>query len=178
MLYFSKINHNDINNGIGVRVSIFFSGCSNHCKGCFQPETWNPTYGKEFNIEYLYEIFKQLKKDYISGITFLGGDPFYPDNVSEVCEIAKHCKYNFPNKTIWCYSGYTYEELLKRKNKDNLKLLNLIDILVDGRFEIDKKDLKLAFRGSSNQRIIDLNKTREENKIINISDRFDNMNKF
>ena len=119
-----------------------------------------------------------MKKDYISGITFLGGDPFYPDNVSEVCEIAKHCKYNFPNKTIWCYSGYTYEELLKRKNKDNSTLLNLIDILVDGRFELDKRDLRLAFRGSSNQRILDLNRTREENKIVDISDKFDNMNKF
>lgn len=178
MLYYSKIKHNDINNGIGIRVSIFFSGCSNHCKGCFQPETWNPKYGKEFDIDSLNELLKELNKPNISGVTFLGGDPFYPENVQEVCEIAKHCKYNFPNKTIWCYTGYTYEELLQRKGKSNKKLLELIDVLIDGKFELDKKDIRLAFRGSSNQRIIDLKQTKEKNKIINISEQFDTMNNY
>lgn len=137
-----------IADGEGIRVVIFLTGCSHHCKGCHNPECWDSTKGKLFNEEALNKLIHLLGRDYIDGLTWSGGDPMFIDNRDEVARVSKIIKEKFPNKNIWCYTGYKYEEL------KNLGVLNNIDVLVDGKFEIDKRDITLPFRGSSNQRII------------------------
>ena len=137
-----------IADGEGVRVVLFVTGCSHHCKGCHNPECWDETRGKLFTEETKQKLFTLLDRDYIDGITFSGGDPFYPGNRDEVVALTKEIKEKFPNKTIWLYTGYLYEEM------KNIGVLNYIDVLVDGKFELDKRDVTLPFRGSSNQNII------------------------
>lgn len=139
-----------IADGEGVRVVLFVSGCSHHCKGCHNPESWDPNNGKEFTEETKQKLFDLLCRDYIDGITFSGGDPLYCNNYSTILNLCLEIKQKFPNKTIWLYTGYTFEEIQR------LDIIKYIDVLVDGKFEIDKKDITLAFKGSSNQRIIRL----------------------
>lgn len=156
---YGRINKTDIANGPGVRVSIFVSGCRNRCKGCFQPETWDFNYGEYFSTETIDEIYKGMSPDYISGLTILGGDPMEPENRPDVLRLSRIMKMLYPNKTIWIYTGYKYENL-----KD-LEIMDYIDVLVDGPFIESKKDISLQFMGSSNQRIIDIPETRRSGKI-------------
>lgn len=160
---YGRIIKNDIANGIGVRVSLFVSGCTNRCDECFQPETWDFNYGAQFTKEIEDEIINLMSHSYISGLTILGGDPFEPSNQAGIIGLIKRVKAEMPYKTVWIYTGYTYENL--PRTEVTSEIISLADVLVDGRFEKDKKDLGLKFRGSSNQRVIDLNKTRERGAI-------------
>lgn len=169
-MYYGKIKNCDIANGIGVRVSLFVSGCTNHCEHCFQPETWDFCYGKPFDSAVEKTIIEMLRPSYINGLTILGGEPFEPSNQRALLPFVKHVREVYPGKTIWSFSGFTYEELTTEGTHPRCEatapLLSLIDVLVDGRFVEAKKDITLRFRGSSNQRIIDMNKTRENGSII------------
>ena len=167
---YGEIKPVDIANGIGVRVSLFVSGCRNKCVECFNPMTWSFQYGKEYTKETENEILSCLNKSFIEGLTILGGEPFEPENQEKVLELVKRVRQELPNKSIWIYSGFTFEELIGdvkcRASLSTAKeILDNIDILVDGRFEIEKKNLSLKFRGSKNQRIIDVQKTLQNNKI-------------
>ena len=163
---YATIKKHDIANGPGVRVSLFVSGCLHHCKGCFNEEAWDFNYGKTFTDETKEEIIEALKPDYIKGLSLLGGEPFEYINQQGLLPLLKKAKEIYPNKTIWAYSGFLYEELLKMKYKETPEILDLIDVLVDGKFDIDLKDPLLYFRGSSNQRIIDMNETRKNKEIV------------
>jgi len=169
-MHYCEIKNVDIANGIGVRVSLFVSGCTNHCENCFQPQTWDFSYGKEFTAETEDHILKLLKPDYISGLTLLGGEPFEPSNQKRLLPFVKRVREELPNKTIWAFSGFTFEELTDPDSypycEATINLLSLMDVLVDGRYIEAKKDISLRFRGSSNQRLIDLNKTRDNGKIV------------
>lgn len=156
---YGKINKTDIANGTGVRVSLFVSGCRNRCKGCFNPETWDFNYGEEYTSETWYEILYAMSPDYIAGLSILGGDPFEPENIAEITYLCKDIREAYPDKTIWIYTGYLYEDL-----KD-LEIMEYIDVLVDGRFIEAEKDLSLAFRGSRNQRIIDVPASRSSGSV-------------
>lgn len=158
---YGRINKTDIANGPGVRVSLFVSGCRNRCKGCFNPETWDFNYGKEFTLETFIKIDNALDPDYIAGLTILGGDPMEPENIECVTAICASIRKSQPGKTIWIYTGYTYEYVSLK----NPEILNYIDVLVDGPFIESKKDISLQFRGSSNQRIIDVRATRKSGTI-------------
>lgn len=161
---YSNIIYNDTANGQGMRISFFVQGCPHHCEGCFNEESWNFNGGFKFTKEVLDEIlyvFQSFKNGY-DGITLLGGEPFA--NLNLINLIINEFKTKFPGKTIWIYSGWTYEELLKDKQK--LETLSKCDVLVDGRFEQNKRDVTLKFRGSSNQRIIDVQESLKENKVI------------
>lgn len=149
---YATIRPIDVANGIGVRVSLFVSGCRNHCVGCFNPETWNFDYGEKYTDAVAQDVLKMLEPRYIKGLSILGGDPCEPENVPYVLDLAIKVKSKFPFKDIWMYSGYTYERL--RTIPDVCALLQYIDVLVDGPFVMSKKNPKLAFRGSENQRII------------------------
>lgn len=151
---YGKINTVDVANGPGVRVSLFVSGCRNRCKGCFNPETWNFNYGKPFMVRAYTEIIDALAPEYISGLSILGGDPFEPENIEVITALCYGVKQFYPGKTIWIYTGYLYEDFKDRE------IMDYIDVLVDGPFIEAQKDLSLAFRGSRNQRIIDVKATR------------------
>ena len=145
---YHNITKEDMLNGEGLRVVLWVSGCSHHCKGCQNPCTWNPEDGIEFDDTAKNEIFEQLDKDYISGITFSGGDPLFLNNRQDVLNLMKEIKELYPDKDIWCYTGYTYEEI-----KD-LEHLKYIDVLVDGKYIEELKDTKSHWVGSTNQRVI------------------------
>lgn len=165
---YGEIKTNDIANGEGVRTSLFVSGCTHHCKECFNPDTWSFDYGREFTTKTEEEIINSLSPDWIDGLTLLGGEPFEPQNQVVLYPFIQKVKKIYPNKNIWCYSGYTFEELTtnsRAKIDITEKMLSLIDVLVDGEFKIDLKDISLKFRGSSNQRIIDVKKTLENGSI-------------
>ncbi len=169
-MYYGEIKKCDVANGPGVRVSLFVSGCTHHCKGCFNEETWSFTYGKPFTNETQEHILKLLEPSYISGLTVLGGEPFEYVNQEALLPFLEKVRERFPEKSIWCYSGYLFEkEILSRmasKWKDTKKILSLIDYLVDGPFLEEKKDISLVFRGSSNQRIIDIKKSLASGRTI------------
>ena len=172
---YCEIKNCDIANGIGVRVSLFVSGCTNHCEECFQPETWDFDYGEPFTKEVQDNIIDMLRPDYIRGLTILGGEPFEPRNQKELIPFVERIRRELPNKTVWCFTGFRYDDELLRsgsyaRSEYTDKLLSLIDVLVDGRFQKELKDISLRFRGSSNQRIIDLNETRKAGKIVPWSD--------
>ena len=158
-MYYGKINKHDIANGEGVRVSLFVSGCEHYCKGCFNAEAWDFFYGKVFTSKTFRKILKALDDDHISGFTVLGGEPLHPRNQHIVTTICRLIKEKYPDKSIWVYTGHTWEEV-----KDH-KLMNFIDVLVDGPFIEDLKDISLKFRGSSNQRIIDVKASRSSGYI-------------
>ena len=163
---YCAIKKSDIANGEGIRTTLFVSGCRNRCKGCFQPETWAFDYGAPFDSAVMEEIFATMENPVVRGLTLLGGEPFEPENQRALLPFLEDFKRRFPKKTIWAYTGFVYEELTADAScRGNIEvteeLLSLVDILVDGRFEEEKKRLGLRFRGSENQRIIDLNKTRE-----------------
>lgn len=152
---YTLIRSIDIANGEGIGTALFVSGCPFHCEGCFNPETWDYGYGKEFTQKTLISLIKATDKPYISRISILGGEPLASVNLETVSLIIESLKKRFPEKRIWIYSGYTYESL----NKNQLRVISKADILVDGQFIKEKKDLNLKFRGSSNQRIIDIQQT-------------------
>ena len=166
---YAKINPNDIANGTGVRVTLFVSGCTHHCKGCFNSETWDFNYGTPFTEETEDKILELLKPDYIEGLTLLGGEPMEPQNQKALLSLLKKVKKEFPQKNIWCYSGYLFDsEIIKGRAHTDVtdELLSCIDVLVDGRFMEDKKNIMLKFRGSENQRIIDVQKSLAQNSVI------------
>ena len=167
---YATIKKYDIANGPGVRVSLYVSGCRNHCKNCFNPETWDFGFGKPFTKKVEDEIIKAMQPDYIEGFTLLGGDPFEPENQVAVLPFLERLKKIYPNKSFWCFTGYDYEtELLtgKQGDIDNvMRILNCLDVLVDGRFVENLKDLNLRFRGSSNQRIILVKPSLERDELV------------
>ena len=165
-MYYSDIKYPDVANGLGVRVSLFVSGCRRHCPECFNKEAQDFKYGKPFTDKEITFIESKLQLPQVRGLSLLGGEPMEIENVIELLPFCKYIKEYYPNKDIWCYTGYTYEELLNRNHKATQEILKYIDILVDGDFQKDKKDLSLKFRGSSNQRIIDIQKTLKDNKIV------------
>ena len=169
-MYYGEIKNCDIANGIGVRVTLFVSGCTNRCEGCFQKQTWNFNYGKPFTRETEDKIIAMLAPSYINGLTLLGGEPFEPQNQLALLPFLMRVRETYPNKTIWAFSGCTYEELLDPASSHHSdvteEIFDLIDVLVDGRFIEAQKDISLVFRGSRNQRIIDMPATRAQGKIV------------
>lgn len=164
-VHYSTIKDCDIANGLGVRISLFISGCRNHCKNCFNQCTWDFNYGKPVTRELAYDLSAGLSRSYIDGLTVLGGEPLEPENQWYVNQLIKFLKANNPTKDFWLYTGFTYEELhnptCRAYDPRMDEILEPFDVLVDGRFVEEYKDISLRFRGSSNQKIIDLNKTRE-----------------
>lgn len=164
-MYYGEIKNYDIANGSGVRVTLFVSGCTNHCEGCFQPQTWDFHFGEPFTEDTENEIIQMLAPEYINGLTLLGGEPFEPENQRVLLPFMRRVKEKYPDKNIWVFSGFTYDEMLTDGSRCRCEctdeMLSLADVLVDGRFVLAEKDISLRFRGSSNQRLIDLNKTRE-----------------
>jgi anaerobic ribonucleoside-triphosphate reductase activating protein len=157
---YGSIKKTDISNGSGVRVSLFVSGCTHHCKGCFNPETWNFNYGRLFTEDTEAEIIEALANSYIKGLTLLGGEPLEPSNQRILLPFVKRIRELYPDKDIWCYTGYTFEQELLQESRARCEctdeLLANLDVLVDGEFVEEWKDISLQFRGSSNQRIIDV----------------------
>lgn len=168
---YATIKNYDIANGLGVRVSLFVSGCTHHCKGCFNDIAWDFMYGNEFTKEVEDQIIEMCRPNYIRGLSLLGGEPFEVPNQHALTELLRRFKKEFPSKDVWCYSGYLYDNIIDdnyRIHTDVTKeMLSYIDVLVDGKFEIDKKDISLKFKGSSNQRIIDVQKSLKEDRIVN-----------
>ena len=167
---YAEIKKCDIADGPGVRVSLFVSGCSHHCKGCFNEEAWDFSYGKPFTQETCEMLAGLLASEYIKGLTLLGGEPLEPANQKALLPFLRMVREKLPQKSIWCYTGYIYGEDGIHRPIPHLaetdELLSMIDVLVDGPFELDKKDISLLFRGSSNQRLIDLKKTRQAGRVI------------
>ena len=168
---YGEIKYTDIANGVGCRTSLFVSGCTHHCKGCFNEETWDFNFGKPFTKEVEDEIIESLRPAYIAGLTILGGEPMEVVNQKVIRPFIERGKAEVPGKNIWIYSGYTWEELTDEDNKrchceDTMEILRSIDVLVDGEFKLDLKNISLRFRGSSNQRVIDVKKTLEEKSIV------------
>ena len=167
---YGTIKKYDVADGPGVRVSLFVSGCTHHCKGCFNPETWDFNFGKPFDSDVINEILEALQPSYIRGFTLLGGEPFEYKNQLGVLPLLKEIRTRYPDKDIWCYTGYDFEkDLLGEMAKqwpETYEMLSLIDILVDGEFVEAKKDLALRFRGSSNQRIIMVPESLGQNKVV------------
>ena len=158
-----------------MRVTLFVSGCTNRCKNCFQPQTWDFEYGQPFTTDTEKELLDLLSPDYINGLTVLGGEPFEPSNQRALLPFLKKVRETYPKKNIWCFSGFTYEELKQEGSHPRCEvtdeMLAQVDVLVDGRFVEELKDISLRFRGSSNQRLIDMNKSREAGKLILLPDR-------
>lgn len=170
-MHFGSIKKYDIANGEGVRVSLFVSGCRNRCKNCFNPETWNFNYGTLFTKEIEEEILQALAPSYINGLTILGGEPFEVENQKDLVEFVKRVKKDYPDKNIWMYSGYLFDQDIHNPNgkvhcEITDEILENIDILVDGKFIEELKNLSLKFRGSSNQRIILVQESLKEDKVI------------
>lgn len=165
---YGEIKKCDIANGIGVRVSLFVSGCEHHCKNCFNEMTWDYNYGEPFTEETEKEILEALKPDYISGLTLIGGEPFEPSNQRALLPFVKKVKAEYPEKTVWCYTGFVFDKEILGDSRARCEvtdeLLGLIDVLVDGRFVESQKNISLKFRGSSNQRIIDVKKSLENKR--------------
>ena len=154
---YADIKKVDIANGPGVRVSLFVSGCTRRCQECFNPETWDFGFGSPFGDAETEKVLSLLDREHIRGLSLLGGEPFEPENRGAVLELVKRVRERLPDKTIWCYTGYLFEELVGGEAGDQgRELLEKLDVLVDGPFVPEKKDLNLRFRGSSNQRIIDV----------------------
>ena len=154
---YADIRPIDVANGPGVRTSIFVSGCTHHCKECFNPETWDFAYGQPFGGEQIQEILDCLSKPYIRGLSLLGGEPFEPQNQRAVLELVRAVRARFPEKDIWCYSGYLFPRLAAGEvGQHSREILELLDVLVDGRYVDALRDISLRFRGSSNQRLIDV----------------------
>ena len=168
-MYYGEIKNCDIANGIGVRVTLFVSGCTNRCENCFQPQTWDFCYGEPFTAETEELLLDLLKPAYIQGLTLLGGDPFEPENQRALLPFLKRVKQTYPNKNIWAFSGFTWEELHDPSaypcTEVTEEMLSLVDVLVDGRFIEAQKNISLRFRGSENQRLIDVPATLEAGNV-------------
>ncbi len=170
-MHYGELKTCDIANGAGVRVTLFVSGCTNRCPGCFQPQTWDFCYGRPYTAETETQIFAELDKSYVDGLTLLGGEPFEPANQPTLTALLRRVKERYPTKNVWCFTGFRLEEELKTegaypRTACTDEMLGYIDILVDGRFMQELKDISLQFRGSRNQRIIDLNATRAAGEVV------------
>ncbi len=169
-MHYGNIKKFDIANGQGVRISLFVSGCRNHCFNCFQPETWAFDYGQEYTKETQQDILDFLGQDMIQGLTILGGDPFEPENQPEVATLCKKVRETYPQKNIWIYTGYILDQDLLLGGTLHSQytdiILDNIDVLVDGPFIDAQKNISLAFRGSENQRVIDVQKSLENQEIV------------
>ena len=169
-MYYADIKKWDVANGPGVRVSLFVSGCTHHCKGCFNEEAWDFQYGKPFTEDTIRQVMAYLDRPYIAGLSLLGGEPFERVNQQGLLPLLRKVKARFPEKNIWCYSGYLFDEELKKESRARCEytdeMLSMLDVLVDGRFEEDKKNITLLFRGSENQRLIDVKKSLEQDKVV------------
>lgn len=180
---YHNITHDDMNNGDGLRVVLWLSGCSHHCYNCQNPQTWNPDSGIPFDELAKQEIFNELSKDYISGITFSGGDPLHENNLDEVLKLVKQIRISFPEKTIWLYTGFEWNDImcsfaglqadcvaLDKKDieafEKRRKIISNVDVLVDGEYIDEQKDLTLKWRGSKNQHVIDVKQSLAQNKVI------------
>lgn len=177
---YHNITHDDMNNGDGLRVVLWLSGCSHHCKNCQNPQTWNPESGISFDEVAKQELFTELSKDYISGITFTGGDPLHKNNQKDVYHLICEIREKFPTKTIWLYTGYTFEQcvlepggdlpthnVLKYVLKFNRQcIIERCDVLVDGEYIEEQRDITLKWRGSKNQRVINIPETLKQNKVV------------
>ena len=173
---YHNITHDDMNNGDGLRVVLWLSGCSHHCYNCQNPQTWNTDSGIPFDESAKQEIFTELSKDYISGITFSGGDPLHENNLDEVLKLVQEIRISFPQKTIWLYTGYSYPDIfrgqpscLSQKGLNNFKrreIIELCDVVVDGEYIDEQKDLTLKWRGSKNQHVIDVKQSIVPNKVV------------
>lgn len=167
---YAAIKKTDVANGPGVRVSLFVSGCTHGCKGCFNSEAWDFGYGNPYTIQTETEILKALAPDYIRGLSLLGGEPLDPRNRKAVLSLVEKVRLSYPKKDIWCYTGYDYEKdllpLAQQGEKTVSSLLQLIDVLVDGEFVEELKNLKLPFRGSENQRLIDVQESLRQKKVV------------
>ena len=162
---YNLIREMDIANGPGVRVSIFMQGCHFHCKNCFNEETWDFDKGEEFTDKTIDKVLELCDKDYIKGLSILGGEPMHPTNIEGTTKLAKAFKEKYPNKNLWVWTGYRFGETLKDK-----EVFKFIDVLVDGQYKEDLHDFRLKWRGSSNQRVIDMKKSLKENEIVTIED--------
>ncbi|HCA55414.1 MAG: anaerobic ribonucleoside-triphosphate reductase activating protein [Acutalibacteraceae bacterium] len=169
-MYVGQIITADSANGTGMRVSLFVSGCTNHCKGCFQPETWDFAYGRPYTPDMEDRLMKELAKSYYDGLTILGGEPFELSNQRELVKLIRRLRKELPDRNIWMYTGFTYDKDLVpggcRYIECTDEILDSIDMLVDGRFIEELKNITLTFRGSENQRIIDMKQTREQGKVV------------
>ncbi|MBQ9988014.1 MAG: anaerobic ribonucleoside-triphosphate reductase activating protein [Erysipelotrichales bacterium] len=165
---YASIKNCDVANGIGIRISLFVSGCRHKCKNCFNQEAWDFAYGEEFTEETMNKIRTLLAPSYIHGLSLLGGEPMEKENQEGLLPVYRMVKNEFPEKTIWCYSGFTFEQLLAMCDilPHTREILSYIDVLVDGKFVEELKDISLRFRGSSNQRIIDVRKSLESNTVV------------
>lgn len=163
---YNKIRKMDISNGPGVRVSIFVQGCAFNCKGCFNPETHDFNSGKEFTTMEANKIIQLANKDYINGLSILGGEPLHPKNIESVSMLCEYFKYKYPYKTIWLWSGFRYEDILEREN--NYNIFNYIDVLVDGQFKEEYHNPTLRWKGSSNQRVIDVQSSLREERVVEL----------
>lgn len=161
---YHNITKDDMNNGDGLRVVLWVSGCEHCCAECQNPETWDYESGILFNKDAYYEIEEELKKDYVTGLTISGGDPLAPLNVGSVLYIVRRIKQNFPNKTIWIYTGYKYEQL--DCSLIGSMILECIDVLIDGKYDKNLRNVELKWRGSSNQRVIDVQRSLENRKVV------------
>lgn len=172
-----EIEHEDVCNGTGLRVVLWLSGCSHHCHNCQNPQTWNPGSGIPFDELARQEIFNELSKDYISGITFSGGDPLHENNLDEVLKLIQEIRNSFPGKTIWLYTGFELEDIIKQEQYEKVsgipdvwskrwEIIKLVNILVDGEYIDEQKDLTLKWIGSKNQRVIDVKQSLAQNKIV------------
>lgn len=167
---YATIKKRDIANGIGVRVSLFVSGCTHHCKNCFNKETWDFDYGEKFTDQTVEQILNYLSPDYVNGLSLLGGEPFEVENQGELLKLLRQVKAKFPHKDVWCYTGYLFDrELLcdsRARCEHTDEMLSYIDVLVDGPYIEAQKDISLQFRGSKNQRIIDVKQSLSLGKIV------------
>lgn len=175
---YHNITHDDMNNGDGLRVVLWLSGCSHHCYNCQNPQTWNPDSGIPFDESAKQEIFTELSKDYISGITFSGGDPLHEQNLDEVLKLVQEIRNLFPEKTIWLYTGFTWNQVVHPIVTDDINperdkilekrktIISLCNIVVDGEYIDEQQDVTLKWRGSKNQRCIDIQQSFKQNKII------------
>ncbi len=169
-MHIGEILRADCANGEGMRVSVFVSGCTNRCEGCFQPQTWDFNYGKEYDRTWEEYILKELSKPHYAGLTILGGEPFEPENQPDVWGLIREVKTKMPQKNIWMYTGFLYDVDLipggRKYTEHTDDILDNIDILVDGKFILDRKDITLRYRGSGNQRIIDVKSSRAQKKVV------------
>ena len=174
---YHTITYPDQNNGDGLRVVLWLSGCSHHCYNCQNPQTWNPGSGIPFDESAKQEIFNELSKDYISGITFSGGDPLYENNLDEVLKLVKEIRISFPEKTIWLYTGYQMSEIVKQEQYEKVsgipnvwskrwEIITNVNVLVDGEYIDSQRDITLRWRGSSNQRVIDVKQSIKQGKVV------------
>lgn len=169
---YATIKWTDIANGEGVRISLFVSGCTHRCKNCFNEVAWDFSYGAPFNAEIEDKILKEMNSDYIAGITLLGGEPLEPQNQKALLPFVRKVKARYPNKSVWCYTGFVFDEKTgalretQKNTEDTKALIALCDVLVDGAYVEELKDIRLKFRGSSNQRVIDVKKSLSEGKCV------------